>query len=82
MIPPPRQFAAARVLAGLSQAELAKRARVAESAILRYETGKSDPRVTTIAAMMRALAELGVEFLDETDDHEMGVAVRKRRSQL
>jgi predicted transcriptional regulator len=82
MIPPPRHFAAARVLAGLSQAELARRARVAESAIFRYESGRSNPRITTIVAMMRALAEVGVESLDETDDHEIGIAVRKRRSQL
>jgi transcriptional regulator with XRE-family HTH domain len=79
MIPPPRLLAAARVLAGLSQADLAKRANVGIGALSRYEAGKTTPRIDTIAALVDALAELGVGFLEGGRDIEMGVVIRRRR---
>lgn len=79
MIPPPRLLAAARVLAGLSQAELAARANVGVGALSRYEAGKTMPRVDTISAVVRALAEFGIGFLEESGDVEMGVVKRKAR---
>jgi transcriptional regulator with XRE-family HTH domain len=78
MVPPPRQVVAARVLAGLSQAELAKRADVAVSALSRYEAGHSMPRIDTIAAIVRALTKSGIVFTEETDVYEIGVLRRKK----
>lgn len=77
MIPPPRLLAAARVLAGLSQAELAARANVGIGALSRYEAGKTMPRIDTIAALVRALGEVGIGFLEESDSVEMGIVKRK-----
>jgi transcriptional regulator with XRE-family HTH domain len=67
------------VLAGLSQAELAKRANVGIGALSRYEAGKTMPRIDMIAALVDALAELGVGFVEEGEDVEMGVVIRRRR---
>jgi transcriptional regulator with XRE-family HTH domain len=66
------------VLCGLSQAELAERAGVAQSALYRYETEQTSPRLKTIAAIVTALTDLGIEFLPETEDRGMGIVLRKR----
>ncbi|WP_312162908.1 helix-turn-helix transcriptional regulator [Phenylobacterium sp.] len=59
----PRQIRAARGLLGWSQQELADKAIVSVNAINRLERGQVDPRVSTLAAVEKALARAGVEFL-------------------
>lgn len=50
----------ARVAAGLTQAELAKRAGVSRVTVHQIETGAKDPRVSTVVVLLRAL---GLELL-------------------
>jgi transcriptional regulator with XRE-family HTH domain len=78
MLPALPFLAAARVLANLTQVELAKRARVSVSAVKRLEAGNTDARVSTIQALTRALAACGVEFLFNQQEECEGI---KRRNQ-
>lgn len=58
-MPPPAAFArnlrAAREKAGLSQEALAERAGMHRNAVALLETGKRDPRVSTVAKLAQAL---------------------------
>ena len=58
-----RQIKAARALLGWSQQKLADKAIVSLNAITRLEGGHVDPRVSTVAAIEKALVKAGVEFL-------------------
>lgn len=77
----PAQLRAARALLGWSQEDLAARcAGSATSAtIKRFETGKSDPKQSTLIAWRKALSKAGVEFLD--GDEKSGPGVRLREPQ-
>ncbi|WP_370288013.1 helix-turn-helix domain-containing protein [Siccirubricoccus soli] len=71
MLPSPRLLAAARILANVTQAELAKRAGVSVSALRRLEVGDTNARVATVEALTKALIACGIEFLyDQTADRE------------
>lgn len=61
----PAQIRAARGMACLSKEELARRANVSVSTIVRLEDGESPvrPRADTLLAVRRALEESGIEFL-------------------
>lgn len=72
----PRQVRAARGLLGWSQQQLADKAIVSVNAINRLERGQVDPRVSTLAAIEKALARAGVEFLAAS---EKGEGVRLSR---
>jgi predicted transcriptional regulator len=58
-----RQIRAARALLGWSQQQLADKAIVSVNALARLERGEVDPRMSTIAAVHKALTDAGVEFL-------------------
>ncbi len=68
---------AARVLIGMEQIELAKRARVAIGTIRRMESfeGEIGARTSTLSLVIRALEKSGIEFLN---DERPGVRVRKK----
>ena len=72
-----RQLRAARVLIGMEQIELAKRARVAVGTIRRMESfeGEIGARTGTLSLVKRALEKAGVEFLN---DDRPGVRLRAR----
>lgn len=76
-MPQPRVLAAARVLAGLTQRELAGEAGVAASSVGRYEAGLSSMRVDTLRAILVVLAKRGVRFVDETATIATGVLLIK-----
>lgn len=65
-----RQIRAARALLGWSQQELADRAIVSLNAVTRLEQGITDPRVSTITAIEKALTKAGIEFLPRADKGE------------
>jgi transcriptional regulator with XRE-family HTH domain len=73
ILPPPRLLAAARVLAGLSQRELATQAGIATSVIGRYEAGHSRLRSDSFEAILQVLRARGIRFVDATDKIAMGV---------
>jgi len=71
MIGSHRLLVAGRVLAGLSQQELATEAHVALSVVQAIEQGKSDPRLSTVRALAEVLREHRVEILVE-DPRSLG----------
>jgi predicted transcriptional regulator len=72
-----RQLRAARVLVGLEQIELARRARVAIGTIRRMESfdGEIGARTSTLSLVKKALEKTGIEFLD---DDQPGVRLKKK----
>ena len=73
----PAQIRAARAMLDLTQGELASRAGISKAGLINIERGQSDPKVSTLGAIRRALEAAGVEF---TDGDEPGVKLRKRSS--
>ena len=71
----PRQIRAARALLGWSQQQLADIAIVSLNALARLEKGNVDSRVSTLAAIQKALSKAGVEFLP-ADQKGEGVRLR------
>jgi len=66
-IPSPDELKALRLRAGLTQTELARRAGVSQSLIARIESGKVNPRVSTLMKIYRALQEFIGEQLTAED---------------
>lgn len=59
----PAQIKAARALLGWKQTDLAEKSGVSLPSIKNIERGATDPRVSTMAALRKALEAAGVEFL-------------------
>ena len=57
-----RQIRAARALLGWTQQELADRAILSVNAIKKIETGKTDPKSSTLKAIQNACESAGIEF--------------------
>jgi len=70
-----RLFIAARALAGLSQSELASQAGVALSVLQAIEQNRSDPKLSTILALLDVLKSKGIELLPETGQVAWGLFV-------
>lgn len=69
----------AREEAGLSQRELAERARVAQSEIARIESGNREPSIPTLQRIVGG-AGLEIRFrLAPKDDHDQVLAARQAR---
>lgn len=77
ILPPPRLLAAARVLVGLSQRELAAEAGLAVSSVGRYEAGLSTMRADSLGSILAVLRKRGVRFLEETGEVAMGILLLK-----
>lgn len=73
-----RQIAAARALVGLSQAEVAAKANISVPTLKRMEAseGPASGLANNVAAVMRALEEAGVEFLNHG---QPGVRLKKAK---
>ena len=74
-LPPPKLIAAARLIAGLTQRELAVEAGVGTSSLARYEAGMGSMRVDTLSAVVAALRNHGIRFLDPTPEILIGLAL-------
>lgn len=72
----PVQVRMARAALGLSVRELAERSGVADSTILRFETGKGAILTTNMARIQKALEEAGVLFLPADPTGGPGVRLR------
>src|SRR4051812_41593416 len=68
----PAQIRGARAMLDLTQKQLAERAGLSPQALGNIETGASDPKASTLAAIQEALEEAGAEFIPN------GVRVRKQ----
>lgn len=64
---------AARSLAGMTQAELARNANVAKQTIVNFESGARRPYPNNLEAIRRAFERVGIEFITEGG---AGVGVR------
>ena len=75
----PRQIRAARALLGWSQQQLADQAIVSLNALVRLEKGNVDSRISTVAAVQKALVKAGIEFLD-ADQKGEGVRLKSPKA--
>jgi transcriptional regulator with XRE-family HTH domain len=73
----PRTARAARVLLGLSQAEVADLAGVTMLTVSNYELEKGEPAHKTWRSIKGALERAGARFIDEDDYDGPGVRLRK-----
>lgn len=69
------QIRAARALLGWSQQDLADKALLSETAILKLETQRADTRMSTIMKVRKALEGAGVDFINRPDG-AVGVVLR------
>ena len=75
-----RQIAAARTLLGWTQARLAQESGVSPASVQRAERSPGIPRMQTssLFAMVRALEQAGIQFIDADGGGE-GVRLRRRQ---
>jgi transcriptional regulator with XRE-family HTH domain len=69
----PHQIRAARALLDWSRDTLAGKVGISVNALLRIETGKSDPKTSTMDGIRAALEAAGVDFIGEA-----GVTLRAK----
>jgi transcriptional regulator with XRE-family HTH domain len=74
MLLTPSQCRAARALIDWSQQQLADASHVGSATIRNFESDRSSPQHSTLAALQRALEDAGVEF---TNGGQPGVRTRK-----
>jgi predicted transcriptional regulator len=72
----PTQIRAARALLGWTQKDLSTRSGLSEMAIKNLERQQSDPRSSTLGAIVRAFDDAGVVFLQPGDMRGGGAGVR------
>lgn len=70
----PRQIRAARALLGWPQAELAQKAGVHRNVLARLEAGRTDPKVSTLDAVVEALQAHGIIFFADSDGEGVKIA--------
>ena len=76
MLVTPEQIRAARALLGWKQLDLAQHSGLSEIAIKNLEQRRTDPRSSTLAAILKAFDEAGVVILQPGDMRAGGGGVR------
>jgi transcriptional regulator with XRE-family HTH domain len=76
----PAQCRAARALLNISRKNLAARAEVGERTLVDFERGARAAQKSTLAAIRRALEDVGVEFIFENGG-SVGVRLKARRAE-
>lgn len=72
------QIRAARAMLELTLNDVTQRTGISKGALSAIETGKADPRLSTVAKLQTFFEELGVEFLPATQDAGPGIRMKKR----
>lgn len=78
-MPTPEQIRMARAGLGISVRELAEASGVAESTILRFESGKGGMQTGTLTRIRDALEADGVLFIDADDAIGPGVRLKLKQ---
>lgn len=78
-MPLPEQIRMARAALGISVRELSEASGVAESTILRFESGKGGMQTGTLTRVRDALDAKGVVFIDADDALGPGVRLKLNR---
>jgi predicted transcriptional regulator len=78
-MPTPEQIRMARAALGISVRELAEMSSVAESTILRFESGKGGMQTGTLGRIRAALESEGVVFVDADDGIGPGVRLKLKQ---
>ena len=73
----PEQCRAARAWLGWSQQTLADRANLGLSTVKDFESGSRTPIANNLAAIHKTLADVGVEFLFDSNGAPDGIRVRQ-----
>jgi ribosome-binding protein aMBF1 (putative translation factor) len=75
-----RQIAAARTLLGWTQARLSQESGVSPASVQRAERATGIPQMQTgsLFAMVRALEQAGIQFIDADESGGEGVRLRRR----
>ncbi|PVM93636.1 XRE family transcriptional regulator [Caulobacter endophyticus] len=73
----PAQVRMARAAVGFSVRELAQRSGVADSTILRFETGKGDILTANLGKLQATLEAAGVVFVSADDAAGAGVRLKR-----
>jgi transcriptional regulator with XRE-family HTH domain len=68
----------ARAAVGMSVRELSEASSVAESTILRFETGKGGMQTGTLSKIRETLENAGVVFLEADERYGPGVRLKDR----
>ncbi len=71
-----QQIRGARAMLGLTQAKLAKMAGMSTTALTNIENGQSDPKLSSLEAIRRALEDAGAILIPENGG---GAGVRLRK---
>ena len=77
-----KNLVAARLIAGLTQHELASAAGISRATIAQLETGCSDPRLSTVVDLARALGIAPIVLLSGTPEVEAFAALRDESDDL
>ncbi len=72
------QLRAARALVNLTLAEIHERTGISTGAVSAIESGKADPRLSTVQKLQTLFEGLGVEFLPEGDNFGPGVRWKRK----
>ena len=75
----PAQLRAARSLVDWTRDDLAVKSGVFANTIKNFESGTSDPKLSTLHKWRRALEEAGVLFIDPDERGGPGVRLRARK---
>jgi predicted transcriptional regulator len=67
----------ARAALGWGIRDLARRARISQTTVTRFENGLAKPNASTLAVMQRALEEAGIVFIDNGVGE--GVHIRRKK---
>jgi len=75
----PAQLRAARAFLGWTREMLAEHSGVPAITIKQFENGQTDPRLTTVHKLRRAIERAGLIVIDQDDEAGPGLRVKAKR---
>jgi predicted transcriptional regulator len=75
----PAQLRAARAFLGWTREMLAEQSGVPAITIKQFENGQTDPRLTTVHKLRRAIERAGLIVIDQDDEEGPGLRLKGKR---